>query len=282
MNFPYDRARQLVKLALEEDIASGDVSALWTIPSERVSEAELRSKAEGVLAGMPFIEIVCEEVDSSIKVELFYQDGQTVQNGDVIAKLKGPSQSLLGAERTFLNFLQHLSGVATQTQQYVNQISSESSTQILDTRKTLPGFRLLQKYAVAMGGGTNHRIGLYDMVMLKENHIEAAGGIALALEKVFDQKPHDMKVEVEVENLDQITEALEYPIHQIMLDNMDNELTREAVALIRAKSVDVKIEASGNMTLERIHSVSLTGVDYISVGALTHSVTAFDISLRFV
>lgn len=282
MNFPIKEALKLIKIALEEDLGSGDVSSLWTIPEVANSSAELRSKANGVLAGMEFVPLVCDQVDKGLQVDVLVNDGEYVEEGQVIAKIQGRSISILGAERTFLNFLQHLSGVASSTRQMVEAIDADSQTQILDTRKTLPGYRLLQKYAVKMGGGNNHRIGLYDMVMLKENHISAAGGITPALEKVFKVKPEQMKVEVELENLNQVEEALSYPIHQVMLDNMDCETMRQGVEKIRAINSEIMIEASGNMTLERIPEVSRTGVDYISIGALTHSVSAFDISLRFV
>lgn len=282
MKFPIQEAQNLIGLALAEDLGSGDVSGLWTIPSEAQSQAELKVKADGVIAGLQFIPLVCQEVDPSIQLEILVQDGDQVQFGDVIARLSGPSRSLLAAERTFLNFLQHLSGVATSTHQMVQAIDPKSSTQILDTRKTLPGYRLLQKWAVLQGGGTNHRIGLYDMVMLKENHINAAGGIQQALAQVWASKPPEMKVEVEVESLDQIEEALSYPIHQIMLDNMDCPTMQRGVEMAKSILPEVKVEASGNMTLSRIPEVSRTGVDYISIGALTHSVSAFDISLRFV
>lgn len=281
MNFPKNEANRLIDMALEEDLGSGDVSANWTIPEDKQSQAELRVKAEGVLAGIDFIRLVCQRVDPSIQVETFYSDSDSVHDGDIIAKLSGSARSLLAAERTFLNFLQHLSGVATQTAEMVRAIAPGSATKILDTRKTLPGYRLLQKYAVLQGGGTNHRMGLYDMVMLKENHIEAAGGIRSALEKVFDAKPTEMKVEVEIESLDQIDAALSQNIYQVMLDNMDCETMIEGVRLLKHIRPDVKVEASGNMTLERIPDVSQTGVDFISIGALTHSVSAFDISLRF-
>lgn len=282
MKFPIQEAQNLIGLALAEDLGSGDVSGLWTIPSEAQSQAELKVKADGVIAGLQFIPLVCQEVDPSIQLEILVQDGDQVQFGDVIARLSGPSRSLLAAERTFLNFLQHLSGVATSTHQMVQAIDPKSNTQILDTRKTLPGYRLLQKWAVLQGGGTNHRIGLYDMVMLKENHINAAGGIQQALAQVWASKPPKMKVEVEVESLDQIEEALSYPIHQIMLDNMDCPTMQRGVEMAKSILPEVKVEASGNMTLSRIPEVSRTGVDYISIGALTHSVSAFDISLRFI
>lgn len=281
MKFPIDEAKHLISLALDEDLGTGDVSCQWTIPTDQLSQAQLIAKATGVLAGLDFVPLVCERVDPQIKVQLHFQEGDQVKPGDVIGVLEGPSVSILGAERTFLNFLQHLSGVATHTAQVVAVVDPSSKTQILDTRKTLPGYRLLQKYAVLQGGGVNHRIGLYDMVMLKENHIKAAGGITEALELVFANKSPDMKVEVEVESLEQIPEALSYPIHQIMLDNMDSATMTQGVQQVRQIRPQVKVEASGNMTLERIPEVSLTGVDYISLGALTHSVQAFDISLRF-
>jgi nicotinate-nucleotide pyrophosphorylase (carboxylating) len=187
----------------------------------------------------------------------------------------------LGAERTLLNFLQQLSGVATSTAAYVAETAG-THCQILDTRKTIPGWRTLQKYAVRCGGGTNHRIGLFDMIMLKDNHIAASGGVAPAIQKVLCSRPSSIPIEVEVENLEQLEIVLPYPVEQIMLDNMDLETMKKAVERIRSYPHSAKIEASGNMTLDRIAAVAATGVDYISIGALTHTIAALDLSMRFV
>ncbi|MGL1933982.1 MAG: carboxylating nicotinate-nucleotide diphosphorylase [Fibrobacterales bacterium] len=281
MKFPSDAARSLIHLALKEDLdEAGDISSLWTIPSDQSNHATLTAKEGGVIAGITIIDLVFQALNSNAIVTTHVSDGDRVAVGDVIATIEGNTWDLLKAERTLLNFLQRMCGVASVTAQFVAETQG-TICNILDTRKTLPAYRMLDKYSVHAGGGMNHRIGLFDMVMLKDNHINASGGIAPAIESVLKTKNSAIKMVVEVETLEQLTEALGYPVDQILLDNMDLETMSSAVALTRETNKSVKLEASGNMTLKRIASVAKTGVDFISVGALTHSVPALDISMRF-
>ncbi|MGL1901382.1 MAG: carboxylating nicotinate-nucleotide diphosphorylase [Fibrobacterales bacterium] len=281
MNFPSDAARNLIHLALKEDLdEAGDISSLWTIPSDQSNRATLTAKESGVIAGITIIDLVFQALNSNVMVSTHVSDGDQVAVGDVLATIEGNTWDLLKAERTLLNFLQRMCGVASLTAQFVAQTHG-TNCNILDTRKTLPAYRMLDKYSVHAGGGMNHRIGLFDMVMLKDNHINASGGIAPAIESVLKTKNSAIKMVVEVETLEQLSEALAYPVDQIMLDNMDLETMKSATTLSRKTNNSVKLEASGNMTLERIASVAQTGVDFISVGALTHSVPALDISMRF-
>lgn len=277
--FPLEDARVLVRLALSEDVRSGDVTSLWTLPPQQVQTAYLIAKESGVMAGLPILALVYEELKTPMEIELYKQDGDTVVPGDRIARLTGTTQALLTGERTLLNFLQQLSGVATIAHQYA-QALLPGHTQILDTRKTIPGFRTLQKYAVRAGGGSNHRMGLFDMVLVKDNHIAAAGGVLQAFEMVKRHNTQNLKVELEVESLDQLRELLGKGIDVIMLDNMDTATMREAVQIVRDSGDTVKLEASGNMNLDRVRELAPIGLDYISVGALTHSVKALDISMR--
>lgn len=216
-----------------------------------------------------------KEVDPEVTLKFKFKDGDKLKPKDEIAVISGKVSSMLIAERTALNFLSHLSGIATKTSAFV--AASSGKTEILDTRKTLPGYRVLHKYAVKCGGGTNHRMGLFDLVMIKDNHADAAGGITKAVAAVRAKHGSKYRIEVETRNLDEVQEALYNKVDIIMLDNMDNELTSKAVKLIDGKA---KVEASGNMTLERIPGVAKTGVDFISIGELTHTIKAFDFSLR--
>ncbi len=270
-------AAPLIEQALREDIGSGDATSLSTLPEDLELTGRIVAKAPGSIAGLPVVEAVLQRVDPRLRLTTYLQDGQDVSAGELIAEVSGPARSLLAAERTVLNFLQHLSGVATLTAQYVDAVAY-TSTRILDTRKTLPGYRALEKYAVRMGGGFNHRMGLYDMILIKDNHIDAAGNITVAVERARKAYP-DLPVEVEVRTLDELREALAIvpPLDRILLDNMDLETMRAAVALSAGR---VPLEASGNMTLERVPAVAETGVDFISVGALTHSAPALDISMK--
>ena len=277
--FPVEDARILVRLALSEDVRDGDVTSLWTLPADQVQTAWLIAKEEGVIAGLPILELVYEELKTPMEIELFVQDGVVVKKGDRIARLTGTTRALLTGERTLLNFLQQLSGVASISHAYAEALKP-GHTRILDTRKTLPGFRTLQKYAVRAGGGSNHRMGLYDMVLVKDNHIAAAGGVVAALEMVRRHNERGLKVELEVESLEQLQSLLGRGVDVIMLDNMDTETMREAVRLVKASGDAVKLEASGNMNLERVRELADVGLDFISVGALTHSVKALDISMR--
>jgi nicotinate-nucleotide pyrophosphorylase (carboxylating) len=280
MNFPIAEAKNLIRMALAEDLGSGDVSSHFAIPAKSRSQAVFIAKQNGVLAGMPFIELVCNELGAPIEVVHAFTDGSRVTTGQEIARIRGNTRDLLAAERTILNFLQHLCGVATETSRYTD-ILAGSSTHLLDTRKTMPGYRMLEKYAVAQAGGCNHRMGLYDMMMLKDNHIHACGGIQATVEKLLSQELPPVPIEVEVEDIDQLEEVLRAPVHQIMLDNMDLVSMQKAVEVIRQVKPQVKIEASGNMDLQRVRQLRNIGLDYISVGAVTHSAPAMDISLRF-
>ena len=267
----------LINLAIKEDIYTGDITSKAILPQDKIRIAYLIAKAEGVIAGLPLAAFIFKKIDSNIKFETLVKEGDFVNSKTKLAKVMGHYKSLLEAERIVLNFVQRLSGIATETAQYVAQTRG-TTTQILDTRKTLPGFRLLDKYAVKIGGGTNHRMGLYDMVMLKENHIKASGNISLAVSQIRKKVSPDIKIEVETKNLEEVKEALHNKVDVIMLDNMPVDLMKEAVLIIDGQ---IKVEASGNMTLNRIAEVAKTGVDFISVGALTHSVNAFDISMLF-
>jgi len=279
--FPVEDARTLIRLALAEDVGSGDVTSQWTIPPDQHQTATLIAKQEGILAGLPAIALVFEELKTPMKIEYFKQDGDRVCKGEKIATLTGTTQALLTGERTFLNILQQLSGVASVTSVYVEALKG-GLTKVLDTRKTLPGFRRLQKYAVRAGGGANHRMGLHDMVLVKDNHIEAAGGVLSALEAVKRHNARGLRVEMEVESLDQLQVLLRQGVDVIMLDNMDDVTMAEAVRMVRASGETIELEGSGNMDLERVRRIANMGLDYISVGALTHSVKALDISLRIV
>ena len=271
-----DNFEKLLELALAEDLLeNGDVTSRAIFSSER-TEALLRSKDEGVLAGIDYFRRVFERVDDSIEIEIYKKDGDYLKPGDEIARLKGPTVTILEGERTGINFLSFLSGIATDTYRHVKAASEKGNCIILDTRKTLPGYRMLSKYAVTAGGGQNHRMGLYDMVMIKDNHIDAAGSITAAVGKVREKWGDRFRIEVECRNLEEVKEALANKIDVIMLDNMDESASSEAVAL---REGDVKFEASGNMDLDKIRRYSPLGVDYISIGRLTHSVKAFDFSL---
>ena len=270
-------AGPLIELAIGEDIGPGDATGEAVLPAEQRLHGLVMVKAAGVIAGLPVMEAVFRRIDPAIEFTPLAADGQEVVPGEVVAEVRGPARSLLAAERTALNFLQRMSGIATLTRQYVDAVS-DTQAAILDTRKTAPGFRVLDKYAVRMGGGRNHRDGLYDMILIKDNHIEAAGGIRQAIHLARALHP-ELPIEVEVKNLDELREALhtDPPLDRIMLDNMDLETMREAVAITSGK---VELEASGGVTLASAGGIAGTGVDCISVGALTHSVRALDVSLE--
>lgn len=268
----------LINLAFEEDIQGGDITTENLIPKSMVAVATMTAKAEGVLAGIPLVKKIFEKFDPEAEFTVFKNDGDRVSPKDVIIEIRAKYQALLTGERTALNFFQRMSGIATESAIYADEVK-EFDTEILDTRKTCPGFRLLDKYSVKMGGATNHRIGLYDMVMIKDNHIKLAGSITKAVEQIRSKVAPEIKVEVETTNLDEVIEAVKAGADIIMLDNMSNETMTEAVNIIDGKA---KTEASGNMSVPRLKGAAETGVDYISVGALTHSVTALDISMNFV
>ena len=267
---------ELIKRALDEDMPLGDITASALFDNE-TCEAKVIAKEDGIVSGLVIFKRVFEIVDSNITVTLLISDGDSVDKGSILATIKGSALSILKAERTALNFLQRMSGISTETNRYVRAVK-DTQCKILDTRKTVPNLRILDKLAVKHGGGVNHRFSLSDMAMLKDNHIAAAGSITKAVEKVREVIGSATKIEVEVESIQALKEALNTSADWIMLDNMDNATMRECVRLTDGKK---KLEASGNMTLDRVKSVAMTGVDYISVGALTHSVKALDISLRF-
>lgn len=267
----------LIQLAIDEDIGPGDATSESTLNAGMTLHGRIVAKAPGVIAGLPVAERVFQRIDSEIRFVSHVEDGQPVVAGELVAEATGPARSLLAAERTALNFLQRLSGIATITKAYVDAIATTGAT-LLDTRKTLPGYRLLDKYAVRMGGGDNHRFSLYDMVLIKDNHIDGAGSISAAAAKVRNRYPR-LPMEIEVRNLDELRECLSLspPLDRILLDNMNLQTMREAVALAAGR---VPLEASGNVTLESAAEIGATGVDFISVGALTHSVQALDLSMK--
>lgn len=265
---------EIIINALKEDMPNGDVTTDNIIPNNHQSKAKFIAKEDGVISGIEVCKKVFELVGGAFEFVSFVKDGQSVKNGEIIATIAGDTKTILKGERVALNLLQRMCGIATQTSKYVAKL--EGNTQILDTRKTTPNLRYLEKKAVKDGGGTNHRYCLSDQVMIKDNHIDAVGSITKAVEMVYGKV--DCKIEVEVESFEQFLEAVKTPCDIIMLDNMSNDLTRKCVLENNGRK---KIEASGNMTLDRIKEVSLLGVDYISVGALTHSVKSMDISLKF-
>lgn len=269
---------QLIDIAIEEDISTGDLATNALIAKGQRATALITAKADGVISGLAVAERVLETISTEEYLfEPYLQDGDRVAKGDKILKIEGTYRDLLTSERLMLNFLQRMSGIATATRQMVDLIAG-TKAQLLDTRKTVPGHRLTDKLAVKHGGGTNHRMGLYDMAMIKDNHIKAAGGISKAIKQVKATLPISVKVEVETTNLEEVQEALQGGADIIMLDNMNSEMMKEAVALIDNNAAT---EASGNITHERIREVAETGVDFISVGALTHSVRALDMSMNF-
>ncbi len=269
-------AQTLIELALKEDVGEGDITTDNIIPAESRRKAKMVAKADGVVAGLPVAEMVFRRLDPNFVWDVKTPEGTRVKKGDVMVEFEGTYRALLTGERTALNFLQRLSGIATMSAKYADAVK-DFKTVILDTRKTLPGFRVLDKYAVKTGGASNHRIGLYDMAMIKDNHIEVAGGITKAVEAVRNNIKSGILIEVETTTLEQVQEAIDAKADIIMLDNMDTETMKKGVELIAGRA---KVEASGNMTLERLREVAATGVDYISIGALTHSVSALDISQR--
>jgi nicotinate-nucleotide pyrophosphorylase (carboxylating) len=268
----------LVRQALKEDLALGDITTDNLIDAESFSRARLIAKASGVVAGLDVAERVFKLLDGTVAFKKYFTDGQTVNKGDIIAEIVGNTRVLLKGERTALNFLQRLSGIATKTGKFCEELEGFKA-KVVDTRKTTPGLRLLEKYAVKTGGGTNHRFCLSDGVLIKDNHIKAAGSIKKAVEQVKKHIPHTVRIEVETESLEQVKEALDAGADIIMLDNMSIDMMSKAVDLIAGRAV---VEASGNVNINTIREVAGTGVDIISVGGLTHSVEAFDISMRFV
>ncbi len=269
---------EIIKAALREDMASGDITTDSLIDESSVSGAVYIAKQPGIIAGLGISERVFKVLDEKIEFIKKVEDRAYVDKGDIIAEIKGRTSALLKGERTSLNFLQHLSGIATRTNEFVKRIKG-LPVRIVDTRKTTPGLRGLEKYAVKVGGGYNHRYCLSDGVLIKDNHIKAAGGIKEAVYKIRESIPHTIRIEVETESLEQVREALDAAADIIMLDNMSLDMMTEAVKLIDKKAL---VEASGNVCLDNVYDVAGTGVDIISVGELTHTVKAFDISMRFI
>lgn len=270
----------IIANAIREDVGDGDHSSLACIPADATGRAKLLVKDNGILAGVDFAKQVFAYVDPALKMETFITDGSPVQHGDVVFHITGSSQSILKAERLVLNAMQRMSAIATKTKKYTELLKG-TTTKILDTRKTTPGIRALEKWAVTIGGGKNHRFGLYDMIMLKDNHIDFAGGITPAIQKTLGYlkaKGLDLKIIVEARNLDEVREIMENPgVHRILLDNFDYEQTREAVALI---GDFCQTESSGGINESNMREYAKCGVDYISSGAITHSVYNIDLSLK--
>lgn len=274
MQFEIER---IVRTALQEDIGLGDVTSMATVSHDSVARAELVAKEDFVLAGLDVAAAVFHHLDPAVDFEKIFVDGQNVNKGEVLAWIRGSALMLLQAERVALNLLQRMSGIATLTARFVEAVQGTDAI-IVDTRKTVPGLRALDKYAVRAGGGRNHRSGLFDGVLIKENHIIAAGGISEAISRAKKRLPHTLKIEIETRNLDEVQQAVDAGADIIMLDNMGNDDMAQAVELIGGR---VLTEASGGVSLERVREIAETGVNIISVGALTHSVVAADISMLF-
>jgi len=271
---------RFIAIAKDEDIKDGDHSTLSCIPVDAVGNAKLLVKQNGIVAGVEIGKYILKSFDPNCQIESFIEDGSEISEGEIVLQVRANVQALLQAERLVLNVIQRMSGIATETARYVNALS-EFGTKVLDTRKTTPGFRYFEKEAVRIGGGVNHRMGLYDMVMLKDNHIDFAGGITKAVERtkqyLADNKK-DLKIEVEVRNLEHVKEVLNVGgVHRLMLDNFTPKATKEAVEFIDGR---IEIESSGGITFETLKDYAACGVDYISVGALTHQVKSLDLSLK--
>jgi nicotinate-nucleotide pyrophosphorylase (carboxylating) len=276
-----EEIRLAVYVALTEDIGDGDVTTLAIVPENAVSVAAMRARDSLVVAGLAFAEAAFRELSTAVKIEALFKDGQRVGDGETLLKISGPSRAILSAERVALNFVQRLSGIATLTAQFVDAIKG-THTQILDTRKTTPGWRRFEKYAVACGGGCNHRIGLYDLVLIKDNHLaalrnEKPNAIAAAVARAREKFPQ-LKIEVEADTLEQVEQAADAGADFILLDNMNPIQLRLAVQKVRGRA---QTEASGGVNLANVHAIAEAGVDFISVGALTHSARAVDIGLDF-
>ena len=270
---------KLLDLGIEEDINTGDVTTESIIPESMNAVATMTAKQEGVVSGLEIVKMVYDRFQKDVVFTPYFKDGDFVKKGEVILKIEATYPTLLKGERLSLNLFQRMSGIATETAKYVRELEG-TGTELLDTRKTAPGMRVIDKLAVKHGGGTNHRMGLYDMAMIKDNHIKMAGGIPKAVEQVRSKIDPSIKIEVETTNLDEVKQAIEAGADIIMLDNMSNDAMKEAVDVIKAAGKGIKTEASGNMSIPRLIEVAATGVDYISVGALTHTVKAMDISMN--
>ena len=282
MNTKEELIDRLIDLSFAEDIGDGDHTTLSTIGADAMGRQHLLVKAEGILAGVDIARRVFAKFDPSLKMTVYIEDGAHVKPGDIAFVVEGPVRSLLQTERLMLNIMQRMSGVATMTDVYQSRLEG-LNCHVLDTRKTTPGMRILEKEAVRIGGGMNHRIGLFDMILIKDNHVDFAGGIAAAVSKAktyCKENGKDLKIEVEVRNTAEIHQALESDVDRIMLDNFTPEATAEAVKLIRAANPNVEIESSGGITLDTLRAYGEAGVDFVSVGALTHSVKGLDLSFK--
>jgi nicotinate-nucleotide pyrophosphorylase (carboxylating) len=268
---------QIIHLALAEDLGTGDITTISVIPPGASTTGKFIAKEQGVICGLQVARRVFQYLDAEVELNALCKDGDWVNPGDIIAVVSGSAAAILSGERVALNFLQHLSGVATKTYHFTQSVAS-TSLKIVDTRKTNPGMRVLEKYAVRLGGGFNHRMNLSDGILIKDNHIRAAGGINLAVAAARRNAPQTLRIEVEVENLAQVKQALDAGADILMLDNMDLQMMAEAVKLVNGRALT---EASGNMDQKDLMEVAATGVDMVSIGALTHTVKALDISLRF-
>jgi nicotinate-nucleotide pyrophosphorylase (carboxylating) len=277
IELPKDLGEQ-VAAALREDVGRGDVTARL-VPETQVAHGRVITRDDAVLCGQPWVDEAFRRLDPSIRVDWHAHDGERVRADQVVFEIQGPARAVLTGERTALHFLQLLSGTATQTRLFVDAVANIRCT-ILDTRKTLPGLRTAQKYAVRCGGAQNLRIGLFDMVLIKENHIAAAGSISAAI-TAAKRVSHGLKIEVEVESLAGLEEALAAAPDIVMLDNFDNATLAKAVTITRSRSTTVRLEASGNVTLDSVRAIAATGVDYVSIGSLTKHVRATDLSMRF-
>jgi len=277
MKIDQDILKDFIKRAFAEDVGTGDITTQTTVPEGTQISGRFVAKESGILCGLDVAKAVFAYADPAIKLEIAFKDGDAVTKGDIIARVSGDAASILTGERLALNLMQRMSGIATNTHAAAQQVAG-TKAKIVDTRKTTPGLRVFEKYAVHVGGGTNHRFNLADGVLIKDNHIKAAGGITAAVKAAKAGAPHTLKIEVEVESLAQLTEALDAGADIVMLDNMDNATMKQAVAQTDGRAI---LEASGNMGEKNLADVASTGIDIISIGALTHSVKALDISLKF-
>ncbi len=278
--FAQENIDALINLAIKEDIGDGDHSSLSCIPAGVEGKAKLLVKADGIIAGVDIARKIFKRIDEHLSIDVFIEDGNAVKKGDIVFHVSGKTHSILQAERLVLNFMQRMSGIATNTNRYVKKLEG-LKTKVLDTRKTTPGLRAIEKLAVKIGGGENHRMGLYDMIMIKDNHIDFAGGIENAIQKIKEYKQEhrlDIPVEIEVRNMNELNQVLKTGfVNRIMLDNFTPEETRKAVELIAG---EYETESSGGITLDTIRAYAECGVDYVSVGELTHHIRSLDLSLK--
>jgi len=277
---PYSALDKLLKLGIEEDIGSGDITSIATIPVDQTSTAIYIAKQEGIAAGLPLIDHLIKKMGPSLTHTLMILEGAEITPGMEMGKIKGSTRKILSLERIILNFLQHFCGIATKTHKF-HMLTKKSKTEILDTRKTLPGFRALDKYAVRIGRGTNHRLGLYDRILIKDNHTQACGSVRKAVDRVSSVYGNKYTIEAEVTSLEQLISLKESAVMWVMLDNMTKNEMVQAIDWTGKNMPHIKLEASGNMDLSKVNDISNIGLDYISIGALTHSFETIDITLKF-